>query len=95
MNIFLAAMLFIMVWSMTFFVVLPLRLETQGDAGEVVPGTHESAPSSPVIWRKIKVTTVAALLIWGTITAVILTGTVTLADIDWMGILQEDPLPAG
>lgn len=49
MGITSALVLFAVVWFMTFFVVLPLRLTTQGEAGEVVPGTHKSAPADAQI----------------------------------------------
>ncbi len=56
MGITSAIVLFAVVWFLTFFIVLPLRLETQGDVGEVVPGTHESAPSGAVVGRKARMT---------------------------------------
>ena len=42
MGITSAIVLFAVVWFMTLFIVLPLRLETQGDAGEVQqPGRED------------------------------------------------------
>ena len=35
-----ALVLFAVIWFLVLFVVLPLRLETQGDRGEKVPGTQ-------------------------------------------------------
>lgn len=32
--------LFAVIWFMTFLIVLPIRVQTQGDVGEIVPGTH-------------------------------------------------------
>ena len=75
--------LFAVIWTLVFFVVLPLRLETQGEAGEVVPGTHASAPADFNIKRKAKITTLWALPIWAVIATIILTGTITVRDIDW------------
>lgn len=78
-----AFVLFAVVWSMVFFIVLPLRLQTQGEAGEVVPGTHASAPADFNIKRKAKVTTLWALPIWALIAGVILSGVISVRDIDW------------
>ncbi len=78
-----AIVLFAVVWSMVFFVVLPLRLTTQGEAGEVVPGTHASAPADAQIGRKAKITTLWALPIWLVIAGVILSGVISVRDIDW------------
>ncbi len=75
--------LFAVVWSMVFFVVLPLRLTTQGEAGEVVPGTHSSAPADPQLKRKAKITTIWAFAIWAVLAVTILSGWITVRDIDW------------
>ena len=45
MGIVSGLVLFAVIWSMTFMVALPIRVQTQGDAGEVVPGTHAGAPA--------------------------------------------------
>jgi predicted secreted protein len=68
---------------LVFFVVLPLRLQTQGEAGEIVPGTHASAPADAQIKRKAKITTLFALPIWAVIATIILTGAITVRDLDW------------
>ena len=75
--------LFAVVWWMVFFVVLPLRAHSQGDAGRIVPGTHASAPADFQLKRKLKTTTLWALPIWAVIAAVILSGVITVDDIDW------------
>ena len=54
---------FAVVWFMTLFVVLPLGNQSQGDVGEVEPGTPASAPSGFVMRRKFAITTVAAIFI--------------------------------
>lgn len=83
MAITSAIVLFAVVWFMTFFIVLPLRLETQGDVGVVVPGTHKSAPSGEVVGRKARITTYFAVPIWAVLTVVILSGWITVRDLDW------------
>jgi predicted secreted protein len=87
MNLTAAIVLFAVIWFMVFFTVLPLRLKTQGEAGAVVPGTPSSAPAEAGIWRKARITTAIAVVLWGVIAGVILSGWVTLADIDWFGRL--------
>lgn len=78
-----AIVLFAVVWAMVFFVVLPLRMVSQGDEGEIVPGTHASAPADAQIGRKAKITTLWALPIWAIIAGTILSGAITVRDIDW------------
>lgn len=75
--------LFAVIWFMVFFVVLPLRMVSQGEDGAVVPGTHASAPADPQIRRKAKITTLWALAIWVVIAGVILSGAITVRDLDW------------
>ena len=45
MSITSAIVLFAIVWFMVFFIALPIRLKTQGDVGEIVPGTQAGAPA--------------------------------------------------
>ena len=71
------------IWTVVFFIVLPLRLETQGDKGEIVPGTHASSPADFSFKKKAKLTTLVAVPIWAVIAAVLLSGAVSVRDIDW------------
>jgi len=82
MSITSAIVLFAVIWFMTFFIVLPLRMVSQGDAGDVVPGTHKSAPADAQIARKAKITTIWALGLWVVIGGVILSGMITVRDLD-------------
>ena len=84
-----AIVLFAVVWFMTLFVVLPIRLETQGDLGEKVEGTHAGSPGSTFsMKRKLKITTLVALPIWAVIAGVILWGGISVRDIDMFGVMD-------
>ena len=83
MGITSAVVLFAVVWFMTFFIVLPLQLKTQGEAGEVVPGTHKSAPADAQVGRKARITTYWAIPIWAVLAFVILSGWISVRDLDW------------
>ncbi|MBO6854325.1 MAG: DUF1467 family protein [Marivivens sp.] len=78
-----ALVLFAVIWFMVFFIVLPLRLTTQGEDGEIVPGTHASAPADAQIKRKAKITTIWAIGLWIVIAGTILSGLITVRDLDW------------
>jgi predicted secreted protein len=80
-----ALVLFVVIWFMVFFVVLPLRLTTQGEAGKVEPGTHSSAPANANIGRKARITTIWAIGLWVVIAGVILSGVISVRDLDWFG----------
>ena len=79
-----AIVLLAVIWFLTLFIVLPIRLETQGDVGEKVKGTPESAPSSSFsMKRKLWTATLFAVPIWVIISAVILWGGISVRDIDF------------
>ena len=84
MSVLSAIVLLAVVWFMVLFVVLPIRLKTQGDVGESVTGTHAGSPASSFsMRRKLKITTLWAVLIWALIASVILWGGITVRDIDF------------
>jgi predicted secreted protein len=85
MTITGALVLFSVIWFMVFFCVLPLRLVTQGDAGEVVPGTPKAAPAGFVVGRKARITTWVTLALWAIVAGVIWSGWIGVRDLDWFG----------
>lgn len=62
---------FFCMWFITLFVVLPFFARTQDEAGEVVPGTPESAPSKINIWKVFAVNTLVAAIAFAGVYAVI------------------------
>ncbi|MEO1453168.1 MAG: DUF1467 family protein [Pseudomonadota bacterium] len=83
MGIVSGLVLYAVIWFMVLFVVLPIRLETQGDQGKVEPGTHASAPANLNMRKKAKLVTMIAAVIWVILAAVIFSGVITVRDIDW------------
>ncbi len=83
MNIVSGFVLFTVIWFLTLFVALPIGVRTQGEAGEVVPGTPESAPVDAKIRRKMLWVTLVAVAIWAAVAAVIVWGGIGIADIDF------------
>lgn len=82
MSVISALVLFVVIWFVTLLVALPIGLQTQEEAGEIVPGTPASAPVAPMIARKMIWTTVATLLIWAAVCSVIIWGGITVRDLD-------------
>jgi predicted secreted protein len=85
MTVTAALVLFAVVWSMVFFIVLPLGLRTQGDAGEIVQGTHASSPHVFPLKRKALVTTAWAVGIWCFLAFMVVWGPWGVRDLDWFG----------
>ena len=75
--------LYMVLWFMTFLVALPIRIKTQGEAGTTVPGTHHGSPETHHIKKKAWITTGVAFVLWAIIATIILTGTITVRDLDW------------
>ena len=64
MNPISAFAIFFIIWWVTLFAMLSVGLKTQGEAGEVVPGTMESAPARPRFLLVIGLTTLVACIIY-------------------------------
>jgi predicted secreted protein len=85
MTITGAIVLFSVIWFMVFFIVLPLRLVTQGDAGKVEPGTPAAAPAGFVVARKARITTLVTIVLWLIVAGIITSGWISVRDLDWFG----------
>ena len=85
MGITSALVLFAVIWSLMFLIILPIRVKTQGDLGEIVPGTHAGAPEVHDIGKKAKITTVLSLILWAIISTIILSEVISVRDLDWFG----------
>lgn len=83
MGITSAMVLFAVIWSMTFFIVLPIRVQTQGDLGEIVPGTHAGAPEVHNLKKKAWITTAISVVLWIVISSIIIFEVITVRDLDW------------
>ena len=90
MTVSAALVLFAIIWFMTLFVALPIRMKSQGDTGEVVPGTPASAPDNPMLKRKVIWVTIATIPIWLFSIWLITSGPITLEQFDFYnGISPE------
>lgn len=89
MNPVSAVVLWLVFWFMTLFVVLPLRLQSQDEAGDVVPGTPGSAPVNPNLKRKFILVTIVATVLWIPVVFVIVSGVITVEDIDFFHRMAE------
>lgn len=60
MSLTLGLAIYFIMWWLTLFAVLPFGLRTQDEAGDVVPGTPESAPARPRMLRVFLLNTLVA-----------------------------------
>jgi len=85
--------LFLVIWFLTFLCILPLRIVTQGEAGTTVPGTHDGSPEHHHLKRKFVITTIVTIVLWCIAAYIIITGTITVRDIDVFN--RMGPAPGG
>jgi predicted secreted protein len=90
MGVTSALVLFAVIWSLMFLIILPIRVKTQGDLGDIVPGTHAGAPEVHNVGKKAKICTVLSLILWGIISSIILSEVITVRDLDWFGRMAPE-----
>ena len=69
MDLAFGLALYFMIWWMVLFAVLPFGMRTQGEAGEVVPGTPASAPVKPRLKRLFLINSVLAGVVFAIVWA--------------------------
>ena len=84
MTITSAIVLFLVIWAITFFLVLPWGQVSQHEAGEIVPGTPASAPTDAKIARKMIITTCITVVVYALVMLVVVNRWVTVDDIPFL-----------
>jgi predicted secreted protein len=79
MSIPFAIAIYVVLWWTVLFAVLPIGVRTQGEDGDVVPGTPESAPTAPRFLLIIGLTTLITTLVFGAAWAAVKYGLIDLA----------------
>jgi len=64
MDLVMAIAIYIFIWWITLFAVLPFGVRTQHEEGNVVPGTPESAPAKTRMLRVFLINTVVATIVF-------------------------------
>lgn len=62
MNWFTGLLVYVMIWWVVLFTVLPWGVRPPD---KVETGHADGAPANPMLWRKAGITTVIATLLWG------------------------------
>jgi len=81
MSPFSLFVVYLLIWWVTLFAVLPFGVRGQAEEGEVVRGSEPGAPVNSDIKCKFKITTIIATIIWLIVCIVI-----------WSGIINWDML---
>jgi len=83
MGIASGLVLYAVIWFVVLFVVLPIRLETQGDAGKRLIGTHAGSPANLNMKKKALLVSVIAFVVWAVVAGIIISGVISVRDLDW------------
>lgn len=84
MSVSLSIASYFIIWWLTLFMILPLGVKTQAEDGDVVPGSAESAPTSPNILKKMGLTTIVAAIIFAGVYSVITYNLISIDDIPFL-----------
>ena len=84
MSISLGLAIYFICWWLVLFMVLPIGVKTQQETGDIIPGTAESAPTKPMIIKKMVLTTILAGLFFALVYWVITTQPIAYEDIPFV-----------
>ena len=82
MTIAFAASMYLVIWWIVLFAMLPIGVRTCEEEGETtVPGTPESAPHMPNLLPKMVATTVISSIVFAVLYVIIVGHVITLDEI--------------
>jgi predicted secreted protein len=64
-SIELAAPMFVTIWFVVLFAILPIGIHSQRESGTYVEGTDPGAPVNPRLLKKALLTTAVSLIVFG------------------------------
>ena len=83
MDNVMALGIYIFIWWIVLFAVLPFGVRTQDEAGEVVPGTPGSAPANVRIFRILAINTLVATVVFALVYGAIVYKIITPETFPW------------
>jgi len=76
-NLFAAFVVWLIIWWLVLFIVLPIGVRGQAEEGDIVEGSEPGAPHKLNMKRKFIQTTIIATVIWCLVCALILSGIIS------------------
>ena len=83
MDWVMAAAIYVFIWWIVLFAVLPFGVRTQDEEGSVVPGTPGSAPAKPRLVRIFFINTLVATIVFTLVYAAIVYKVITPESFPW------------
>ena len=59
--------IFVVIWMVVLFMILPIKVSSQIENDNIAPGTDPGAPSNPNIVKKFLITTLVSVIIFAII----------------------------
>lgn len=89
MTLVFGLAIYFVCWWIVLFAILPFGVTTQLDAGQIVPGTAESAPIAPKMIPKLIATTIVTSIIFAFIYWLLEGGVVSLDDFPFLPRFED------
>lgn len=89
MTLVFAIAIYFICWWTVLFAILPFGVKTQQEAGNVSPGTVESAPMAPRLIPKLIATTLVSALIFALVYWLVESGLVTIDNIPFLPRFED------
>jgi len=82
--------IYLVLWWLTLFAVLPWGVRASAGPDDIVPGSDPGAPAAPKMLRKIAITTLISAVIWLGVAWLIVYQPISLDSIPFMPALSGD-----
>jgi predicted secreted protein len=76
-NLFSAFVVWLIIWWLVLFIILPIGIRGQAEEGDIVEGSEPGAPHSLDIKKKFIQTTIIASVIWVLTCLLIVSGVIS------------------
>lgn len=77
MNPFSAFVVWLIIWWLVLFIILPIGIRGQAEEGDIVKGSEPGAPHTLNIKRKFIQTTIVATVLWVITCGLIISGVIS------------------
>ena len=78
MDVFTGFATYFIIWWVSVFLVLPIGVKSQIEAGDIVKGSERGAPINPNLKKKFVWTTIIATIFWSILFYLVQSGTIRL-----------------
>ncbi|MEO1016139.1 MAG: DUF1467 family protein [Pseudomonadota bacterium] len=89
MSITSGIAIYFIIWWTVLFAVLPWGVRTQAEDDDIVPGSAPSAPSQPMLVRKLVATSVVSLVVFALVYVIVAGGLFSFDSLPFLPALPD------